>query len=150
MTELDPRYAATAGLEMALDLSLARVEAARVRAYAEQPEHVYTPGPVTLTPGDQPDHVFESGNHRVVYSITRDADAGTLYRHMSVSLIGAAPGKHAVPPAVFTLATYLGFTGGKTHIDITIVPGDDWGIDAQVRDDGLGIIVVVQVFSGGV
>ncbi len=145
--DLDPRYAATAGLEISLDLPTARARAAEIRAHAEQPEHVYLIGSDN-PPGSRPEHVLENGGHRAVFSLTKGED-GTIYRHASISLQGAAPGRHPTPPAVFTLATLFGFTGGKVVKGITLVQGDDWSIDAQVDQDGLGLVSVVQVFEGG-
>jgi hypothetical protein len=124
---------------------------ARVRAYAEDPAHWYEPKrewvesgqvPDELIPGNIPGHVAQLGPSRAVFSWTRGFH-GELVRHLSVS--GGALEKYPTPHAAFTVATMLGFTGGKPEgAPITLGPGSDWLIAQGGMWNGRGVITIAQ------
>lgn len=110
----------------------------RCREYAEAPDHWYRPGPDAVPPGDIPEHVFNSGTVRAVFSWTLIKEK--TYRHLSVST--GAPGRYPLPVVVFTLADMFGFTGGtRTEDGVVKTPAQGWGMQA---DQQYECIVVVQ------
>lgn len=78
-----------------------------IRAWAEDPSHVYRPHPPSVIPGDDPRHVGVFMGVRVVYSITEDPDTGKLYRHATFSEAGRSEPTFLV---CYTIALDLGFT----------------------------------------
>ena len=114
----------------------ARVEA--VARHAERPENLYLPGKSDWTPGDTADFGCNVGSYRLVFTITQDAE-GT-YRHLTVSSARGYPSRLAV----FTLATWCGFTGGKVDdngVGFTLLPGPFWMFGAH---DTERCVVVIE------
>lgn len=113
-----------------------RAEAQRVLDYANDPNHYYEP-PTDWVPGDQPEYTCHLDSFRCVFTITRAN--GKLLRHLSMSVPG--PGKAPNPMAVFTVATWFGFTGATMQEDVATAPGDDWAIGLHELED---CIIVAQ------
>ncbi len=99
-------------------------------AFAEQEANWYRVGRDAWVPGDRPEYVRHLDTYRIVFTITVMPD-GMRFRHLSMSVVGAPPGKYPHQIVVFTVATMLGFEGGKSGRDITIAPGPDWQFDAS-------------------
>lgn len=93
-------------------------------------------------PGDAAPHVIQLDAFRVVFSYT--LHAGVLYRHLSISVRRASEGAFPHPTAVYTIASWFGFTGGIVgpHPDVICGRGSDWQID--VREAPIAHIVLVQ------
>lgn len=124
-----------------------KAKCAELRAFAEQPANYYrlddNGRPLGPPPGDSLNHSRVVDTYRVVYSVT--AARGELLRHMSISIpqvLGkTTPYPH--PVAVFTIASWLGFTGGVQEMDSIISPGEDWQIH---RSEDPVCIVIVQPY----
>lgn len=86
--------------------------------FASRPENLYRPG-MGPVPGDVPGYVRHIDSYRVVFTLTE------VDRHLSVS-IPAPPGRLPHPYALFTIATWCGFTGGQIVEGVTVEPGADW------------------------
>jgi hypothetical protein len=115
---------------------VAKAKAARLRAYAEQPEHYYTPY-VDSAPGDKPEFVIQLDTYKVVFTITKSPSDGALVRHLSVSI----PAKgYANPVAVFAIADLLGFTGWNGADKA----GKDWTVGMHETEH---CIVVAQSYE---
>lgn len=102
-----------------------RLEAQRVVNYASKPEHYYSP-PTDWCPGDQPEYTCRIDSFRCVFTITDDKEHGKILRHLSISI----PNPNAQPNqfAVYTLATWFGFTGAQMQEDVAVAPGKDWQV----------------------
>jgi hypothetical protein len=89
---------------------IAKLKAAKIKAYAEA--HHYVPGPRATTPGDDPNSWAMFNDYKVVFSIT-ESDS-TVWRDLSMSVPG---GKFPHPLAVFSMCELFGFTGwdGKSQ-----------------------------------
>lgn len=111
-------------------------KATEVVAFAERPENWYHAGRVAWTPGDRSEYVTVLDTYRCVY--THTVWEGRHFRHLSISVPG---GRWPSPIAVFTLATFFGFTGADIEDEVATVPGLDWDIN---MDDDEQCIVVVQ------
>jgi hypothetical protein len=93
--------------------------AAEIREFASKPENVYRPGPDAVAPGDNPNFALESGNCRIVFSLTYDAGQDMIFRHFSMSA-----SRRTVLPNPIVVAEvlpYFGFVGGldmcQIHVD---------------------------------
>jgi hypothetical protein len=87
-----------------LHLDALRVEARRIRAYAEKPENFYHPG--KEAPGYDENFIAETEDGlRVVYSITIDTN-GKAWKHLSISYRDGLPGIVVVN----VIARMFGFT----------------------------------------
>jgi len=91
-------------MTVSLNLESLRVEAQRIKTYAEKPENFYHPG--KEAPGYDENFVAETEDGlRVVYSITIDSD-GKAWKHLSVSYQDGLPGIIVVN----IIARMFGFT----------------------------------------
>lgn len=83
----------------------------QVREFASRPENLYKPGPEAVCPGDNPNYVVESGNVRIVFSLTWMflGEWGT-YRHISISVNNQKSVPH--PVVVKEVLDLFGFIGG--------------------------------------
>jgi hypothetical protein len=116
---------------------VAKARAAKLRAYAEQPEHHYTPY-VDAVPGDQPEFQLQLNTYKCVFTITKSPRDGSLVRHLSISI--PAAGSYANPVAVFAIADLLGFTGW----DGADKAGKDWTVGMHETER---CIVVAQSYE---
>lgn len=116
-------------------------KAAKVIAFAERPENWYHAGGSSWVPGDRPDFVARIDTYRCVY--THTVSQGKHYRHLSISV--PADGKLPHQVAVFTLASFFGFTGGKMVEDAAVEPAEDWLINVNEAEH---CIVLAQERSG--
>jgi hypothetical protein len=102
-----------------------RQRAHEVALYAARHENWYRPRVSTWVPGDRPEHVADLGDFRCAfsYSVTQ----GTLYRQLSISTRGpTGPGLPA-PIAVWTIASWFGFTGAAASAEGLVErPAGDW------------------------
>lgn len=101
---------------------------ARVVAYANDPQHRYRPRePAPQTPGDNPSHVLQLGDFRIVYSLTEVSRE--VFRHLSVSVPN--PEKLPAPAAVEVIMQHFGFVGGLANADVLAHPVEHCIIVAQ-------------------
>lgn len=100
-------------------------KATRVLVFAEKTENWYHHPGSPWVPGDHPEFVAIIDTYRCVY--THTVYRGTHYRHLSISV--PARGWFPNEVAVYTLATFFGFTGAKKDNDVAVEPGDDWMLD---------------------
>lgn len=92
-----------------------RQRAHEVALYAARPENWYRPRVSQWVPGDRPEHVADLGDFRCAfsYSVTQ----GRLHRHLSISTrTPTGPGLPA-PLAVWTIASWFGFTGAEASAE---------------------------------
>ena len=83
----------------------------RVLAYASKPENMYVVRGGKSTqppPGDNWQHMCRLSSYRCVFSLTKDAINGKVYRHLSISVPSE---KYPNVAAAFTIAEMFGFTG---------------------------------------
>lgn len=95
---------------------------ATVRTYAEDPKNLNVIAEVMagsrVPPGDKQEHVTEfQFGFRAVYSVDLDRQ-GLVWRHLSVSLVPAKPGRAASPEAVQMIAEEFGFHRGMMSMQL--------------------------------
>lgn len=99
--------------------------AQEMATFAARAENWYCPEDPAYVPGDRDDHVAIFDSYRCVFSYT--LRQGVLFRHLSISLVDGAPDKLPGHVAVFTIASWFGFTGGTEGPKGVITnPGSDW------------------------
>lgn len=121
-----------------------RAEAAaeRVRAYASRPENLYIVRDGKSSqrpPGENWQHMCRLDSYRCVFSFTKDANTGKVYRHLSISIPSEAKYPHQA--AAFTIAELFGFTGWDGR-GIDSIPADWIG---QVSEDEQCIILAQEI-----
>lgn len=130
----------------------ARERIAAVKRVAENVFNWYIAGHSDQEPGDRPQHVFEIGGVKCVFSITlyKGIAGWQHYRHASFSLPQPSGEKTPNPIAIFTIAHLLGLTGGEiapteedADVPTVLSPARDWQVGVQ---DG-GVVVVAQLLD---
>jgi len=107
--------------------ALARIT--RVRSWATPQQRWHRAVAGSPPPGDHGRHACLVGSYRCVFYLAERPHG--VYRHLRISLPGGQrPGNHAV----WTLATWFGYTGGNRVRDLTLAPGSDWWIGWQALD----------------
>jgi hypothetical protein len=118
-----------------------RQRAHEVALYAARPENWYRIGFSDWSPGERPQHCAMLGSFGCVFSYS--LDQGKLYRHLSISTAGALCGKFPAPTAVWTIATWFGFTGAEISAEGLVEhPADGWA--ARPLSIPLPCVVVLQ------
>lgn len=112
-------------------------KAAQVLEFAERPENWYHHPGSSWVPGDRSEFVTRIDTYRCVY--THTVSRGRHYRHLSISV--PAREKFPNPVAVFTLATFFGFTGARMVEDVAAEPGTDWMFEPNHEEK---CVMVVQ------
>ena len=119
-------------------LEISAAQKARVNdlvAYAQKRENWYVPSETKSIPGDDPFHCVNLNDYRCVFTYT--SHQGRMFRHLSISVPGT---KYPNEIAVFTLATWFGFTGATMTGEMATKPGK-WGLDVNEKER---CIVVLQ------
>ena len=113
--------------------------ARELAAYAARPENHYIIGQSPWIPGNLQEYTRTLGTYRVVFTHTRDREGG-LWRHLSISCVGNRD-KYPPPILVYTIATWLGFTGGEVdEHGATIAPGEGWQMRPNPEERCVGLI----------
>lgn len=106
---------------------------------AAQPANWWDPADGTI-PGDIPTYVVVVGSFRVVFTWTAQRGDGHPHRHMSISTVGAPRGRVPAPPAVWTVAHMLGFTGASVdEHGVVAQPASGWAL--SVDPEGNCVVV---------
>jgi hypothetical protein len=89
--------------------SNAKAGATRVLEYSTRPENLYIPGAKSKVPGDDPGHVLQLGDYRIVFSLTKDPELG-VFKHLSISV--PDPNRFPNPLVVEEVISLFSFVGG--------------------------------------
>lgn len=108
---------------------------ARVKARAElaaRPENWYRPfDPDYKVPGEQPGGQLVVGMYTVVFTWSVARDDGKVFRHMSVR----APRGYPSPMVVYTLASWLGYTGAVADVHgVVHGPAEGWTVVVNAEE----------------
>jgi hypothetical protein len=123
---------ATMGLQVLIIDDQVRQRIAEIVAFAMRSENVYRPYTTenAKVPGDDPRYVLSTGTHRIVFSITENADR-IPFKHLSISV--GTKGKYPNPDVVREIISLYGFTGGLEDCMVRTNEAERCVILAQVH-----------------
>ncbi len=130
------------GMKMRLlEVSDDQIEAVQnlVRFASEEENWYYWPGS-NWVPGDRPEYCLHLNTYRCVFTYTKQPHM-PVTRHLSISVPSDL---HPSEIAVYTIASWFGFTGGKEDEHGVVSEPGDWTI-APSEAPGEHCIVVVQI-----